>query len=227
MNTVYLSDEFSIWWENQLILILNVGARGDTSMNNPVSATLRDFLTDTARKERKLLLVTSAVGIAVAQVGLLPLKVSALGVEFSSTDQHAFLVLLALIVGYFFFAFFLYAMADFLAWRNAVVSVRLAIMDDIKSWTDDEFSKKYRDIFPRGSDEEKLLASLIEKEVANETLLLKLSGPAAYSRAVFDFLVPLAVGGYSIFAIVRQAIFIASQQRHAGERLAPPPGALR
>ncbi|HVF60811.1 MAG TPA: hypothetical protein VNJ70_13470 [Thermoanaerobaculia bacterium] len=76
-----------------------------------------DPLSEVTRRERKALLAVSAVGVAIVRTHLLPTKIVALGVDFSSTNQNALLNILALIIGYFVLAFLIYASSDFVAWR--------------------------------------------------------------------------------------------------------------
>jgi hypothetical protein len=62
------------------------------------------------------LLGVSATGIAIVKTGLVPSKISALGVEFAQADKRALLVIIGFVVLYFIVGFVLYAMSDFYAW---------------------------------------------------------------------------------------------------------------
>ncbi len=55
---------------------------------------LRDPLNTTTRNARRNLLVASIVGIMIAKVGLFHTKFTALGIEFTTSNQHALVVLL-------------------------------------------------------------------------------------------------------------------------------------
>jgi hypothetical protein len=72
----------------------------------PLETAIRDPLSEVTRKERRLLLGVSVLGLAMVKIGLVPQKISALGVEFSSVNQKTLLYLIALIVVYFFVCFF-------------------------------------------------------------------------------------------------------------------------
>ena len=72
---------------------------------------LRDPLEPVTRKERLYLLAVSSVGLFVEYTGLVPTKISALGIEFPKTNQNALLYVLALIILYFLAAFVIYAVA--------------------------------------------------------------------------------------------------------------------
>jgi hypothetical protein len=73
-------------------------------------------LSEETRKVRKSLLISSIVGWAFVRVGLVPTKISALGIELSTKDQSAFYVLAALIVGYFLVSFIVDAATDVINW---------------------------------------------------------------------------------------------------------------
>ena len=87
----------------------------------PAQIRLRDPLSEVTRNERRFLLGMSIVAIALVRTGLIPSKISALGIEFSQADQKSLLSILALITLYFLAAFILYASNDFVAWRTAFV----------------------------------------------------------------------------------------------------------
>ncbi len=75
---------------------------------------LGDPLSDVTRKERRMLLAISLLGVGLVKTGLVPTKIEALGVEFDKANQQALLFLLAIVAVYFFSAFLIYAAADFL-----------------------------------------------------------------------------------------------------------------
>jgi hypothetical protein len=62
----------------------------------------------------------SAIGIVIARGGLVPSKITALGIEFGESDQRALLRMLAAVVLYFLFAFVIYATSDFVIWRTTL-----------------------------------------------------------------------------------------------------------
>ncbi len=89
---------------------------------SPRDIMLRDPLSAVTRKERQFLLGVSIFGIALVKGGLVPSKISALGIEFTKTDQQSLMTILGLVTLYFLFAFVTYAASDFLAWRLAFVA---------------------------------------------------------------------------------------------------------
>ena len=90
-------------------------------MSEPIyqQVILKDPLSEETRKERRNLLAVSALGIVMVKSGLIPSKISALGIEFSQADQNVLLYALAIITIYFLLAFIFYALSDFMNYRIA------------------------------------------------------------------------------------------------------------
>ena len=85
----------------------------------PADILASDPLRQVTRHEKQALLAVSAISLVVAESGLVPSRISALGVEFDPADQRVFLVALAGLVAYFLLAFAIYAAQDFSVWRLA------------------------------------------------------------------------------------------------------------
>ena len=147
---------------------------------------LGDPLADATRKERKMLLGISVLGVALVKTGLVPTKISALGVEFDKTNQQALLGILALLALYFLIAFIIYAAADFLAWRRALVAYRV---DRMRT-----HGRERRELHPDVLKQEE--AFLLEQ--SKGSVLFGLVRPISVLRALFEFLLPIAVGLYAI-----------------------------
>ena len=99
-----------------------------------------DFLSPITRQERKALLAVSALGILISYTGLIPTRISALGVDFEKTDRRALLAMLALTIVYFLLTFCIYAMADFVAWRAAYNRALLDHLRNEPAWIPEEES---------------------------------------------------------------------------------------
>jgi hypothetical protein len=93
----------------------------------PAEMRLGDPLAEVTRKERRSLLIASAVAITIVKTGLVPTKISALGVEFSQADKAALLKVLAAVVIYFLVAFVVYAAAD-------IMRVRVLVLYSVSEW---------------------------------------------------------------------------------------------
>ena len=91
----------------------------------PLEVFLGDFLMDRTRRQRQILLVVCAIGLTIAGTGLVPSKITTLGIEFCATDQRTMFVIIAAILVYFLVAFLIYAASDYFTWRTVyTLSVR-------------------------------------------------------------------------------------------------------
>ena len=137
-----------------------------------MAGDIYDPLSDVTRKERRLLLAVSILAIGIVKTGLLPEKVSALGIEFSHADQKSLLGIFTIIIGYFLAAFVVYAAADWVAWTTSHYFPKV-----------EELHKKFKGVVP----------GVPGSSLSGVALLLLLI------RAAFEFLLPILVG---IIAIV-------------------------
>jgi len=96
---------------------------------------LADPLSPIARAERRNLLLAATLAILIAHVNLVPTRMSALGLEFAPPAQASFLVVTALVVGYFMLAFATYALADLFVWRKRYYDYLAAMERESKDWT--------------------------------------------------------------------------------------------
>ena len=170
---------------------------------NLAITSVRDPLTRTTRRERTSLLGVSAVCIAITKAGLVPSKISALGVEFSQASQQSLFHVLAAVVGYYFVAFILYAAADFVPWRiryteafgEMVGSPEYKAARSLHS-----ISLKRKSAFAQFQEDNK--SSESERPPPRAHFALALSWIIYGLRALFEFLVPLLVAIYAIHALV-------------------------
>ncbi len=152
---------------------------------SPSQVRLQDPLSEVTRNERKVLLGISAIGIVIAKSGLVPSRISALGVDFDHADQAALLRMLSAIVGYFLIAFVIYASSDLVAWR---VSFHNAIRD----W------RRRREAM---SEEEQRLDKELMEFLRRGAVWSRATRPASVVRALFEFGVPVVVGSYAIWVL--------------------------
>ncbi len=146
---------------------------------------LQDPLSAVARKERRSLLVASALGIIMVKTGLVPSKISGFGVEFTQTNQKTFLVIFGLIVLYFLVSFLIYAVSDFLAWRIAFNRKRHEILKEQEIEPD---KYKANEVF-----------EWLDKRLH---FLAKLSRPTSVIRTILEFGFPIVVGIYSFLELI-------------------------
>ena len=167
-------------------------------MTNPdfEQSLLRDALSDVTRKERRFLLGVSLFGIALSIGGMAPSKIPSLGIEFQLADQRALLIIVAFIVFYFIVAFIIYAASDYLSWKL-----------EIKSWALEkaisENEEVYRNYCPQpGTPEEEIERDMGKLHKKNR-IYFRPVAPISIARALFDFGLPIAVGAYALFLLVR------------------------
>lgn len=155
-----------------------------------------DPLTETTRKERKVLLGIAALGIAIVKVPLVPTKFSTLGIEFASINQANILTLYALLVAYFLVAFLIYGFSDYVAWRRSqAIHYREYIRQDA-------LTRK-----TLGAEEDQDARKRFTEEGCPYSGLASYRSAtlAAAVRASFEFLVPIAVATYSVFVLLNYA----------------------
>lgn len=166
-------------------------------MDNALAAALQDPLSKTARRERTLLLATSAIGIAVADAGLLRVlgnKSNRLARYFGAIGD--------------IFRLGVRPLCDF---GFSVVAKQRPISPtwcnkDIRNSKLDDFTQGGRIHVTREEEAEKVIAHFMEREMNKQRLLLTVAKPAIVVRATFDCLLPLAVSGYAIYRLVRVAL---------------------
>ena len=90
--------------------------------NNHVFDKLREPLHETTRKVRRNLLAASVIGVVVTDVGLIPEKISAFGIEISYSNQQALIILLAVAISYFLISFLVYIKSELSAWQVLLAS---------------------------------------------------------------------------------------------------------
>jgi hypothetical protein len=164
----------------------------------PIDVLLSDPIRETTRKTRRTLLGTSTVALAVSWAGLLPEKITALGIELSIKNQGQLLILIAAVVGYFLVAFIVYAASDFVAWH---FSYSGAIAK--RHW--ELVERELRSVgtpSPR-TDPHALLFAGPTPLPPLTALVRHAFRPAAVVRAVVEFLLPLLIGLGGLVSVLR------------------------
>ena len=107
-----------------------------TASNTLFATILKDPLSEVTRKERLYLLATSTISVGIVKTGLVPSRISALGIQFEEANQNALLFLIGVVVAYFLVAFIIYAVADFFAWLEdyqTVIEARRRLENELNS----------------------------------------------------------------------------------------------
>jgi len=144
------------------------------------------------------LLVVSVLASGVSVTGLIPTKISALGLEFSATDRSALMYLLAVVTIYFLVTFLVYAVADFTSWwlnhyssawnedREVYENARKEILDEAKLTP--EPLEKLRE------HERRMGAIWRGAHIGPYDAIRRVVGPISVSRATIEFFVPVVAG---------------------------------
>jgi hypothetical protein len=160
---------------------------------------LRDALSNVTRRERQFLLGISLLGIALIKAGLVPSKISGLGIEFQSANQEALLLIVAIVIIYFLVAFTIYAASDFLAWR--IVISKQFIESAVSSYENNILG-----YFPQPGSPDENIQEFKRDLQKKFRFYFKLIRPTSIFRALFDFGVPIAVGCYALLLIIKAII---------------------
>lgn len=154
-----------------------------------ISTFLVDPLGETSRKERRNLLAASVVGLLISKVGLIPTKISALGIELSGSSQIAFTILAAGIILYFVLAFLLYGLSDFLIWRERYQQY----LEDVRSYNEG------------WSEEDQQQYDTKVTDLGSVAWIYRLAKPTALFRCIFEFALPLTFGIYVLYTLAANA----------------------
>ena len=150
----------------------------------------RDYLADPlspiSRAERRNLLLAGTLAILISHVNLVPARITALGLEFAPPAQASFLVVTALVVGYFMFAFATYAIADLFVWRKRYYDYLAAVERESRSWT----------------MEDQMVHDEIHASLPSIDWYYQWSPTVSNFRMLFEFVLPLLVGAYSVSALM-------------------------
>lgn len=176
-------------------------------MNSPLDESFKNFLSSTARKERTMLLISAAIGIAVADVGLIPTKIPAFGIEFTTSNRSQLLILLAFVILYFGFGFTSHFLADFLAWKSRISSSRISAMSNISLSNLDNLP-----VTGPGTDQRrKIVEGLRERELEKFNKTFSQFKLAGLLRIIYDIAIPISLGIYAFYRLFFIAKQMASQ----------------
>lgn len=139
-------------------------------------------------KERKYLLIASAVGLFISFTGSVPTKFSALGIEFSAKEQSAFVIAIIVIVLYFLLAFIIYGWSDFLRWRIEYQKLIEADVRDMLNWSRE--------------DQEMYDQDEVYFHINRLHWPYRLRKPTALLVVVFEYVLPLIVATASVASLL-------------------------
>lgn len=157
-----------------------------------------EFLGETARREKRNLLLVSTVGMAVGFGNIVPTKISALGLTVEDVNSNALLWLLFGVHVYLLIAFVVYARADYLASK----------LLSIESETSSRLERLQHDILGDSVDQQNargLSEALYERTEAIERMIdehTRSTWAFMERRFFFDLFVPMLVASIAMASLV-------------------------
>ncbi len=139
---------------------------------------LGDPLSPVSRKARRDLLIASIVGILVSSAGLVPTRISALGIDLSLREQGGFTLLVMFVVLYFLGTFVLYGTSDYFVWRKRYQDYLEQMEVAAENW----------------SEADQLAHDERRKRLPDIGWLWQRSKAVAFCRSFFEFGLPPIVG---------------------------------
>lgn len=171
---------------------------------------LRDPLHTVTRKQRRFLLGLSTAGIVLATTGWVPTRVTALGIEFSPSDQSSLLWVLSAIVTHCLIAFAIYISSDLTNFRLVRADTLARRKEIVANY--ERTRQPYRDGTPESY---RLSLAQNEKAAFEYKRLRELEGvtntfqKCGVLRAWFESMIPMIIAVLSIVMLVRKAILVA------------------
>lgn len=165
-------------------------------------------LGEQSRAHHRNLLLAGSLAIVIAQLNLVPTRISALGVDLHSGDRHGIRIALLIAMIYFVVAFTTSALADAVAWRERHSEASAAQHDNLETLA--ELQEE------RNAASQQLLGDPARVTTASETYerldrrflaatrrrtLYALLVPVDLLRGVVDFAIPLGVGIAAIICL--------------------------
>ena len=160
------------------------GSMSDSSLDI-IAERLKVPLGSVAIANRKQLLLFSVLSLIVTVVGVMPTKVSMLGIEFDASNQRAFLVLLTLGVVYYLVSFVVSMLSDLMSWKVLFTLNKEKLLTNLDNFDISHLSKE------QVLDQMKLETSTISQS----KLLFSV-------RILIDVVVPITLSLFSIFCLV-------------------------
>ncbi len=170
------------------------------------------LLSESSRKERRALLGFSALAFTIGQCGLVPQKISALGVEISAAQQSNLKWVLFGLVAYFLVALALYSLQDWLAWRG---KIHEGLSADMKASYEDDAVTKGRTTAPNQ------FYTPGAKRWNEHWKELPVLHPIKYSyrlcqvRLLFEIVIPLLIGVFALYYVAGLDVHSTAVKSHS------------
>lgn len=154
---------------------------------------ISDSLSSASRRERKNLLVASAFSLLFSLAGLVPKELSFLGITLTEPDQKHLIYIMASVILYFFLAFIFYCIPDAFIWMKHQHDYDRARHSEPDDWDQNKNE------------------SIADHQYEPTPIFLLFSRMirfVARARVVFDFLIPLLIGIFSILMLICRGSYL-------------------
>ena len=153
----------------------------------PARILVDEVLQEITKKKRKSLLGFCIILVATIKGGVVPSKIPALGIELTPTNQNSLLILIGWIVAYFLIGFIIYSISDYVAWRVKFLS---------------SVSEYY---YEKGEISGETAQGKIVAPGHDDSKIGNFIKPVGNIRLIFDILLPIMVGLYSIIILTQNS----------------------
>ena len=198
--------------KNESRTLMDQSASPLDSVSEP---SITDPLSEVTRGERKALLTSCVVGLAISVGGLVPEKVETFGIEVSATQEQNLLQILAGVITYYLIGFSIYAWSDLKRRESLAALARAKVRPTMESAMED-FKTAEKEF--GGKDPAKTAALFSDKRflrlavLSDEAKLANRVSRAGSIRVAFDVYLPIFVAFGSVVAV------LASARESAGAR---------
>ncbi|MBB1336211.1 hypothetical protein [Pseudoalteromonas sp. SR44-2] len=156
-------------------------------MLKTIQEKLKEPLNESTRLSRKYLMLSSFVGVLVGNVGLIPDKITAFGISFTSSNQAALITLLCAVVIYFLVNFLTFIYSERITYKFSEIS---EIIESEKKRSEEGLLSH---IFMQDIEVKVDRAVLKVKSVIRIRMLIEVFIPVVFSMyALFSLMLKLA-----------------------------------
>jgi hypothetical protein len=190
---------------------MNQSASPLDSVSEP---SVTDPLSEVTRAERKALLTSCVIGLAISVGGLVPEKIETFGIEVSATQEQNLLQILAGVITYYLVGFSIYAWSD-LKRRESLATLARGKVRPTMEGAMEDFKRAEKEL---GKDPAKATALFSDKRflrlaaLSDEAKLANRVSRAGAIRVAFDVYLPMFVAFGSVVTV------LASARESAGAR---------
>lgn len=179
---------------------------------------LNDPLSDTSRKARRNLLVTSTMAIFIALTDNVPEEISALGITLTEVDKSILTIIIIIILIYLLISFLLNATSEFLMWLLTVYKTQAeekftvsqkTIIEDMGVESRIELLFPYYDRMTLSEkDQAKNMNKKLKQEIADwlekkTGVIGGFSKPITVFRVIIDIGFPILLSIWAIFLLTK------------------------